>query len=69
MAISRLRMLTYILNVIAIRNLEYKSYFQRNMKNRLHNIQEKYPDLSEWISILFKKWLFFDSELIEKDEI
>ena len=47
----------------------YQSYYQRNMKNRLYNIQEKYPDLSEWIIILLEKWLFFNSELIEKDEI
>ena len=69
LAMSRLRILTYVLNVVAIRNSEYQSYYQRNMKNRLYNIQEKYPDLSEWIIILLEKWLFFNSELIEKDEI
>ncbi len=69
LAMARLRMLTYTLNFIAIRNLEYQSYYQRNMKNRLYNIKEKYPDLSEWIKTYFRDWLIFDSELVEKDEI
>ncbi|MEH2457613.1 hypothetical protein [Nostoc sp.] len=67
-AIARLRMLSYTLNVIAIRNIEYQSYYQRNMKNRLKAIQEKYPDVSEWIKDYFQNWLIFDSELVETDE-
>jgi hypothetical protein len=69
LAISRLRMLTYILNIIAIRNSEYESYYKRNMKNRLISIQGKYTDLSEWINKHFHDWLIFDSELVEKDEV
>ena len=69
LALARLRMLTYILNVIAIRNLEYQSYYKRNMNHRLKSIQDKYPDLSQWIEEYFKTWLFFDSELVEPDEI
>jgi len=69
LSISRLRMLTYTLNVIAIRNLEYQSYYQRNMKNRLETIGQKYFDLSEWIKVHFNNWLIFDPELVEKDEI
>jgi hypothetical protein len=69
LAIARLRMLSYTLNVIAIRNIEYKSYYERNMKNRLKSIQEKYPDVSEWIKDYFHNWLIFDSELVETDEI
>ncbi|MCC5616658.1 hypothetical protein LC605_16585 [Nostoc sp. CHAB 5836] len=68
LAIARLRMLTYTLNVIAIRNIEYQSYYQRNMKNRLKAIQDKYPDVSEWIKEYFQDWLIFDSELVGKDE-
>jgi len=41
LAIARLRMLTYTLNFIAVRNLEYQSYYQRNMKNRLTAINQK----------------------------
>ncbi|BAZ51346.1 hypothetical protein NIES4103_39950 [Nostoc sp. NIES-4103] len=67
LAIARLRMLTFILNIIAIRNIEYQSYYKRNMKNRLKAIQEKYPDVSEWIKSLFEEWLNFDAELVEKD--
>lgn len=69
LAMARLRMLTYILNVIAIRNREYQSYYQRNMKNRLAAIKEKYPDVSEWINKNFNNWLIFDPELIDTDEI
>lgn len=69
LAIARLRMLTYTLNVIAIRNLEYKSYYQRNMTKRLQSIEEKYRDLSEWINQYFHNWLTFDPDLVEKDEI
>lgn len=69
LAIARLRMLTYTLNVIAIRNREYQSYYQRNMKNRLSAIKERYQDVSEWINIHFKNWLIFDPELIDTDEI
>jgi hypothetical protein len=69
LAIARLRMLTYTLNFIAVRNLEYQSYYQRNMKNRLKAIDDKYPDVSKWIKELFQKWLIFDSELVEEDVI
>lgn len=69
LAIARLRMLTYILNVIAVRNLEYQSYYQRNMKNRLNAIREKYTGVSEWINKLFQDWLIFNSEIIEDDSI
>jgi hypothetical protein len=69
LAIARLRMLTYTLNVIAIRNLEYKSYYQRNMSKRLQSIEEKYSDLSKWINEYFHNWLSFDPDLVEKDEI
>ncbi|MEA5467514.1 hypothetical protein [Spirulina sp. 06S082] len=69
LALARLRILTYILNVIAIRNLEYQSYYERNMSNRLESLLDKYPDLSQWIEVFFKMWLFFDSELVESDSI
>ncbi len=69
LAIARLRMLSYILNVIAIRNLEYQSYYQRNMRNRLKTVQDRYPDVSEWIQEHFQYWLTFDPELVDKDEI
>ncbi len=69
LAIARLRMLTYILNIIAIRNLEYQSYYKRNMNNRLKSIQERYPDVNKWIKVHFENWLIFDSELVEKDEV
>jgi hypothetical protein len=62
-------MLTYTLNVIAIRNLEYKSYYQRNMTKRLQSIEEKYRDLSAWINQYFHNWLIFAPVLVEKDEI
>ena len=62
-------MLTYTLNVIAIRNSEYESYYKRNMKRRLVSIQEKYIELSEWINKHFNDWLIFDPELVEKDEV
>ncbi|MBK1989233.1 hypothetical protein A0J48_017100 [Sphaerospermopsis aphanizomenoides BCCUSP55] len=62
-------MLTYTLNFIAVRNLEYQSYYQRNMKNRLKAIDDKYPDVSKWIKELFQQWLIFDSELVEEDVI
>ncbi|QYX31957.1 hypothetical protein [Sphaerospermopsis torques-reginae] len=69
LAIARLRMLTYTLNFIAVRNLEYQSYYQRNMRNRLKAIDDKYPDVSKWIKELFQQWLIFDSELVEEDVI
>ncbi|MEB3149764.1 MAG: hypothetical protein VKL60_12155 [Sphaerospermopsis sp.] len=69
LAIARLRMLTYILNIIAIRNIEYRSYYQRNMRNRLEAITNKYPDVSNWIAEHFKSWLIFDSGLVETGEI
>jgi len=69
LAMARLRMLTYILNIIAIRNREYQSYYQRNMKKRLEGIQIKYPGVSNWIKEQFEKWLIFDSELVEQDKI
>lgn len=69
LAICRLRMLTYILNFLAIRNLEYQSYYQRNMRKRLKTVQERYMDVSDWINILFQTWLIFDPELVDKDEI
>ncbi|TVP59520.1 MAG: hypothetical protein EA343_19630 [Nodularia sp. (in: Bacteria)] len=69
LAMARLRMLTYILNIIAIRNIEYQSYYQRNMKNRLKAIELKYPYVSQWIQEEFQNWLIFDSELVDKDEV
>ncbi|MDB9447589.1 hypothetical protein [Anabaena sp. CS-542/02] len=69
LAMARLRMLTYILNIIAIRNREYQSYYQRNMKNRLKAIELKYPHVSQWIQREFQNWLIFDSELVDKDEV
>lgn len=69
LAIARLRMLTYTLNFIAVRNLEYQSYYKRNMKNRLKAIEDKYTDVSEWIKEIFHCWLIFDSELVEEDMI
>jgi hypothetical protein len=69
LAIARMRMLSYILNIIAIRNLEYQSFYKRNMNNRLISIQKKYPGLSSWINDHFNSWLIFNLDLIEKDEI
>lgn len=69
LAIARLRMLTYTLNFIAVRNLEYQSYYQRNMKNRLKAIDDKYPDVSDWVKTHFQDWLIFDSELVEQDVV
>ncbi|MFN5892965.1 MAG: hypothetical protein ACK45Z_10070, partial [Dolichospermum sp.] len=69
LAIARLRMLTYTLNFIAVRNLEYQSYYQRNMKNRLTAINQKYPDVSVWIKELFQQWLIFDSEIVDNDNV
>lgn len=69
LAIARLRMLTYTLNFIAVRNLEYHSYYQRNMKNRLTAINQKYPDVSVWIKELFQQWLIFDSEIVDNDDV
>lgn len=69
MALARLRMLTYTLNFIAIRNSEYKSYYQRNMNYRLQSIGRKYTDLSTWINKHFYDWLIFDPELVKKDEV
>ncbi|MFN6036735.1 MAG: hypothetical protein ACK48B_22440 [Dolichospermum sp.] len=62
-------MLTYTLNFIAVRNLEYQSYYQRNMKNRLTAINQKYPDVSVWIKELFQQWLIFDSEIVDNDNV
>jgi len=69
LAIARLRMLTYILNIIALRNSEYESYYKRNMRNRLISVESKYIDLSQWINKHFHDWLIFDPELVEKDEV
>jgi hypothetical protein len=69
LAMARLRMLTYTLNFIAVRNLEYQSYYQRNMKNRLKAIDDNYSDVSQWIKELFQQWLIFDSELVEEDVV
>lgn len=69
LAMARLRMLTYVLNFIAARNLEYQSYYQRNMKNRLNSIKTKYNGVSEWINKLFQDWLIFNSEIIENESI
>ncbi|QCS50225.1 hypothetical protein FEK30_12770 [Picosynechococcus sp. PCC 11901] len=69
LAISRLRVSTYILNFLAVKNLEYRSYFERKMKMRIQAIESKYPHLSDWILDFFKSWLVFNSELITESDV
>jgi hypothetical protein len=61
---SRIRVISYILNYLANENNEYNSYFQRNMKIRKKSIDQRYSNLSVWIKLLLEDWLQF--QLIEK---
>lgn len=67
LAISRFRVAIYILNFIANSNIEYKSYFIRNINSRLLNLKTKYPNISAWILNNFEQWLQFTE--IETDNI
>ena len=66
-SISRIRVISYILNYLANENNEYNSYFQRNMKIRKESIDQRYSNLSVWIKLLLEEWLHF--QLIEKDDL
>lgn len=66
-ALSRLRILTYILNFIAKSQIEYKSYYERNMKMRVAGLNENFPEISNWLKYLLFEWLKFNK--IETDEI
>ncbi|MBE9204061.1 hypothetical protein IQ218_12210 [Synechocystis salina LEGE 06099] len=68
LSISRLKISLYILNYIAVRNLEYQSYYARNMKRRIRSIKEKYPGLSSWIISYFEEWFSLNHEIVP-DEI
>ena len=64
---SRIRVISYILNYLANENNEYNSYFKRNMNIRKKSIAQHYSNLSDWIKLLLEDWLQF--QLIEKDEL
>jgi hypothetical protein len=60
LALSRLRICTYILNYIANDNNEYKNYLiSRNLK-RIKNIKEKYINLDPKVESKIIDWLTFE---------
>lgn len=66
-SIARLRILIYVLNYIANYNNEYKSYFERNMLQRITPIKNRYSYINAWVMQYFNDWLKFNQ--IEKEEI
>src|SRR5690242_7200441 len=67
LSMSRLRMLTYILNLLANKNIEYKSYNENRMDKRLINITQKYPKVSPWLKELSDEWLKFEDLKLETE--
>jgi len=67
LALSRIRIIIYILNYIANTNLEYKSYFVRRCNQRITNIKLKYPKISSWLLSYLEEWLQFIE--IETDDM
>jgi|GEM_PF-3547847 len=57
---ARIRMVTYLLNYIANKNREYKSYYERNMSRRRNNFHSKYPDVNSWLKDLLDEWLVYE---------
>lgn len=70
-AVARFKMAIDILNYLANKNIEYKSYYIRNMKRRINAINEKYSQISEWLKNYLYEWFQFfeDEEAEEKIEI
>ncbi len=69
LGMSRLRMVAYILNYVANRNIEYRSYFQRNMARRRKSIEERLCYTSEWCRNLLNEWLKYENLSLELDTV
>ena len=68
-AIARIRVLSSVMNYIANYNSEYKSYFERNMRNRIIPIKERYPFISNWLLNQLEDWLKFHELPIEEVKV
>ena len=71
-SLSRFNFLISILNYIANENLEYRSYFEKRMKERNNYIKDKYFNASDWLKIFLFDTLRFseiNDENIGKEEL
>ncbi len=67
LAIARISMIIYILNYIANKNIEYKSYFLKLITEIKVESNKKYPFVNQWIKDNIDAILVFEN--IEEDEI
>lgn len=65
-ATARIRVVSYVLNYIANHNAEYKSYYIRNMNNRIDPLKIRYPFISDWLLAYLADWLKFNEIPVEE---